>query len=161
MMRHACLTVTALLLLLGGVARGEGFDVSLELSNGKDSAAAKNKAGGADLMAHRAVLEAATDGSFTMKWKVVGTGGEEAKDVLVHFYVVKVAHQGQAPPALEPERVVLEGAVRMDFPKGEAASGSQPFRLDEPGIYLVRVEAGGDPDKPGTADVAELELVAK
>lgn len=165
-MQLAWVTPAVLLLLLGAVARGAGYDVSLELSNGKDSAAAKSKPGTdgpprADPLAHRAVLQAAADGSFTLKWKVVRTAEDETKDVLVHFYVVKAAHQGQAPPPLEPTQVVLEGAVRMDFPKGEAASGTQPFRLDEPGIYLVCVEAGGDPDTPGSAETAELELVAK
>ncbi len=135
--------------------------MSLELSNGKDSAAARSKPAGVDPLAHRKVLQAAADGSFTLKWKVTGTAKDMAKDVVVHFYVVKLGHQGQAPPPLEPTQVVLEGAIRMDFPDGEAASGTQPFRLDEPGVYLLRVEAGGDPDKPGSADAAELELVAK
>jgi len=161
------MTLAALLLLLGGVARGAGYDVSLELSNGKDSATATSKPAGdgpvphVDPLAHRAVLQAAADGSFTLKWKVTRTAQDQAKDELVHFYVVKVEHQGQAPPPLEPTQVVLEGAVRMDFPNGDTATGTQPFRLEEPGIYLVCVEAGGDPDKPGTADAAELELVAK
>jgi hypothetical protein len=49
----------------------------------------------------------------------------------------------------------------MDFPKDKAAHGLQPFRISDPGVYLVRIEAGGDPDAPGKEDFAELELVVK
>jgi hypothetical protein len=106
-------------------------------------------------------MQAAADSQFTATWKVVRHAKDGTKDTLVHFYVVKVDRQGQAPPALDPSVVVLESALTMDFPTGEVAGGTQRFRVDGPGIYLVRIEAGGDPDKPGLEDFAEMELVVK
>ena len=55
----------------------------------------------------------------------------------------------------------IECALTMDFAKDKTATGTHPFHMDSPGVYLVRIEAGGDPDKPGRQDYAEIELVAK
>jgi hypothetical protein len=106
-------------------------------------------------------VEGSADASFTAVWKVSRSAKTDTKDVLVHFYVVKTDRQGQAPPALEPGHVVIECALTMDFPPNQTSAGTQQFRVDGPGVYLVRIEAGADPEKPGTADYAEMELVVK
>ena len=153
---------TLLILFLSLTARGAGFDCSLELSDGKGSQSTKSAADkGNTPMARRVVLEASADAMLTAKWKVIRSAKSEAKDVLVHFYVVKLDRQGQTPPPLEPKQVTVESALTMDFPQNEKATGSQPFRVDGAGVYLIRIEAGADPDKPGSEDFAEIELVAK
>lgn len=157
------LSTFVLLVLLSTLsARAGGFDASLELSNGKSSVSAKSDARkDASPLTHRAVIKSSVDALLTAKWKVVRAAKDELKDALVHFYVVKLERQGQAPPPLEPTRVTVESALTMDFSQGQASSATQPFRVDGPGIYLVRIEAGGDPEKAGPESFAEMELVVK
>jgi hypothetical protein len=150
------------LFLFASFARAGGFIAELKISEGTHSKSSISKAlVTADSKPQRATFEVTTDGRFTASWKVIRTDPVEAKDVLVHFVVVKLDRPGQAIPPLEPARVPIECALTMDFPKDKTASGSQPFRVDAPGVYLVRIEAGGDPDKPGQEDFAELEMVIK
>jgi hypothetical protein len=162
-MRCRPILIWAFLILLVSVpAIGAGFDATLELKDDKTSQTSKSKAASMpDPLAHRAVLEASTGSLFTATWKVVRSGKGELKDALVHFYVVKMDRQGQAPPVLDPAIVVIESAITMDFPPGVSSGGTQRFRVDGPGVYLVRIEAAGDPDKPGVEDFTELELVVK
>jgi len=163
-MKHRAIAIGALLVLLASaVAQGAGYDADIEVRDGKNAQSAKQSKPTTtpSTLAKRVVLEGSADSQFTAVWKVVRTDQTLTKDELVHFYVVKMDRQGQAPPALDPSHVVIESAVTMDFPPGEKAGGTQQFRVDGPGIYLVRVEAGVDPDKPGVEDYAELELVVK
>jgi hypothetical protein len=154
--------LAAVLLLGCTFARGAGFAAELKVTDGKATQSDKNKPPPApDQTVHRVTLESSADAHFTATWKVVRKDTVEAKDALVHFVVVKLDRQGQAVPALEPGRVTIECALTMDFAKDKTASGSQPFSIDSPGIYLVRIEAGGDPDKPGQEDFAEIELIVK
>ncbi|HSU68063.1 MAG TPA: hypothetical protein VLJ39_14395 [Tepidisphaeraceae bacterium] len=149
------------ILLIVQAARGAGFECSLEASDGKTTQSAKPGSKDNSPMGKRVVLEASAASAVTVKWKVVRAAKDQAKDVLVHFYVVKLTRAGQAPPPLDPKQVTVESALTMDFPAKETASGSQPFQVDGAGIYLIRIEAGADPDKPGMEDFAEIELVAK
>lgn len=160
----ACLVISAALLLCVPIsaASAAGFAVELKVSDGHAAQSAKSgpphdsRPG-----AHRPALEASADRPFTAEWTVTRTDSAEALDVLVHFYVVKLDRPGQAPPALDPAKVAIESALTMDFAKGKSSHAAQQFRVDGPGIYLVRIEAGGDPDKPGQEDYAELELTVK
>lgn len=148
--------------IVSTTAQAAGYDATVELRDGTSRIARHTTATTApSAMPRRVTLESSAENPFTVVWKVVRRDPTAAVDGLVHFYVVKMDRQGQAPPPLEPSRVVLESAVTMDFPPGETSGGTQQFRVDGPGIYLVRVEIGADPDKPGSEDFAELELVAK
>lgn len=143
------------------VAHAAGFAVELKVTDGKKTESAKSKPASPDQSIHRPTLEASADAQISATWKVLRTDPVEAQDALVHFVVVKLEKQGQALPPLEPDKVPIECAVTMDFPKDKSATGTQPFHVDGPGIYLVRIEAGGDPDKPGQEDFAEIELIVK
>jgi hypothetical protein len=150
------------LLLSAATARAAGYAAELKVSDGTISKSSTSKPPApADHRPRRPTFEASADAKFTATWKVVRTNPGEAKDVLIHFVVVKLDRPGQAIPSLEPARVPIECALTMDFPKDKSASGSQQFHLDSPGVYLVRIEAGADPDKPGQEDLAELEVVVK
>jgi hypothetical protein len=150
------------IVLLASVASGEGYSPSLTVSDGKDhQASATPTAGLHKPLDRRPSLAAGADAEFTAEWKVVRTAKDDEKDVLVHFYVVKIDREGQAPPPLDPKVVVMESALTMDFPPGEKSSAKLRFRLPEAGLYLVRIEAGGDPRKAVQPDFAELELSAK
>ena len=62
------------------------------------------------------------------------------ENVVVHFFVVREEKVGQKPiPDLKGE-VVLETAFDMDLKPGGKAGQRTTFRVDEPGIYLIRVE---------------------
>ena len=149
-------------LLFASSARAEGYGASLTVSDGKDhQVSATPTAGLHKPLDRRPSLAAGADAEFTAEWKVVRTAHDEEKDVLVHFYVVKIEREGQAPPPLDPKIVVMESALTMDFPPGEKSSAKLRFRLPEAGRYLVRIEAGGDPRKAVQPDFAELELSAK
>jgi hypothetical protein len=162
MRRTAGIFFVFVLLLAASSVDAANFDATLDLSDGSTSQTAHSGAATTgDPLTHRAALTGSANATYTMKWKVVRSAKDEAKDVLVHAYVVKMDKQGQAPPALEPSAVVIESAISMDFPPGEVSSATQPFHVDGPGVYLIRIEAGGDPDKPGSADFAEIELVVK
>lgn len=139
-----------------------GFQVELKLGDGKTTQSQKSKpASPPEKAIHRITLESSVDVPFSATWKVTRTNQVEAQDALVHFVVVKLDRPGQALPPLEPDRVPVECALTMDFAKDRTATGKQPFHVDSPGVYLVRIEAGGDPDKPGQEDFAEIELVVK
>lgn len=161
-MRFLPLSVAFVALLFRSpTAHATGFEAWLQVTDGKQTQSAHSGMKPDSAAAsHRRTLETSGDGPFTAKWKVTRTDAVEAKDVLVHFYVVKLDRAGQSPPALEPSKVPIESALTMDFANGKTSTGSQQFRV-EPGLYLVRIEAGGDPDKPGQEDFAELELLVK
>lgn len=152
----------ALLCVRIPIASAAGFVAELKVSDGHTTrSAGSGTPRDAGPGAHRPSLDAPADRPFTAEWTVTRTGSAEAKDVLVHFYVVKLDRPGQAPPSLNPEKVAIESALTMDFAKGKSSHAAMQFRVDGPGIYLVRIEAGGDPDKPGQEDYAELQLTVK
>lgn len=148
------------LLAWGTLAHAAGFQVELKVGDGKTTQSQKSKPSAPGEAIHRIVLESSV-APFSATWKVTRIDPVELDDALVHFVVVKLDRQGQAMPPLEPDKVPIECAVTMDFPKDKSATGTQPFHVDSPGVYLVRIEAGGDPDKPGQEDFAEIELVVK
>lgn len=149
-------------LLNPAIARASGFSAELNLKDAKAGKSAKSAGPAApDQMPRRVSFETSAGAPLVATWTIRRTIEGEAKDVLVHFVVVKLDRPGQAIPSLEPSKVPIECALTMDFVKDKAAHGSQPFRINDPGVYLVRIEAGGDPDKPGREDFAEIELVVK
>ena len=148
------------LALPGGRAAAAGFEVSLRVSQQDREAAATKPANVAKAIKKRAVFEGDVARPFTAKWKVVRAAKQEEKDVLVHYYVVKIERSGQAAPPLEPKRVIVESALTMDFPPGQSSESSVQFRIDEPGVYLMRIETGSG-DQPEAQDFAEIELLVK
>jgi hypothetical protein len=154
--------IAAVLLLSASIALASGFGAELKVTQGQSTQSGRSEPSqSARPGAHRPTLEASADATFTANWKVTRTDATEAKDVLVHFYVVKLDRPGQAPPALEPAKVPIESALTMDFARGKTSSATQQFRVEGPGVYLVRIEAGGDPGKPAQEDYAEIELSVK
>jgi hypothetical protein len=61
-------------------------------------------------------------------------------DVVVHFFVARQEKAGQKElPDLRGD-VVLESAFDMDFKPGGKAGARSNFKIDTPGVYLIRVE---------------------
>ncbi len=61
--------------------------------------------------------------------------------VVVHFYIVRAAKVGQKDLPDLGDDVVAETAFEMDFGPGAKAGQRSTFRINEPGVYLVRVES--------------------
>ncbi len=69
-------------------------------------------------------------------------GTQTREDVLVHFYVVKEDQPGQpAVREIKPGSVQLESALTMDFHDGDDTRAELSLLLQDPGVYMVRLEA--------------------
>src|SRR5689334_19354203 len=96
--------------------RADHFEVSLSLTDGQNSQTAKTEtepAPKAREMPVRPTMDSAFGTRCTASWKLTCQSKETLKDVLVHFYVVRLDKAGQAPPPLEPKDVVIETAISM------------------------------------------------
>ena len=142
---------------------GNTFDAAVTVTAGDQKQTAKSAAEmpKEPAVAVRPALESSSDVKFSAKWKVTNSSKETLKDVLVHFYVVRINKLGQAPPPLEPQDVVIESAQTMDFSPGSTTSAVLQFKPDRAGIYLVRIEAQGAADGAGHEDFASMDLVVK
>lgn len=150
------------LVLMADLARGAGFEAVLEVTAGKNQITAISEpARSRKPLDKRPVLNGSAGAHLTAKYKVTRSGKDAAKDVLVHFYAVRIDQLGQAPPPLDPQRVAIESALTMDFPPGDSAAATLPFQIDGPGVYLVRVEMRGNSEEPGNEDYAAIDLVVK
>lgn len=65
------------------------------------------------------------------------------ENVVIHFYVARIDKVGQKElPKLDaPDTLVLETVFDMDFRPGGKAGSRSTFRVDKPGVYLIRVES--------------------
>src|SRR5947209_13934448 len=159
MMRSAA-SFLGMLFTLTTAAPGAGYKISLKVSDGQHERTAtsqlpeRHKPG--EL---RLTLETRAGTKCTATWKVARSARDEAKDVLVHFYVVRIGRAGEAPPPLDPAKVAIETALTMDFPPAEASSATLQFKVDHPGVYLVRVEARPNSEEPGHEEYAAIDLV--
>ncbi len=163
-MKLTILTTVAVLLLwfISGrsLRAAEDFAVTLTVSDGASHQEATTQPAAAAAPA-RPALECKVGGVIEARWKVTSTADRLMKDVLVHFYVVKTDRAGQAPPALEPKNVLVESALTMDFDPKSSTRSAMNVRPEEPGTYLVRIEADEGPDAAARITFAAVDLVVK
>jgi hypothetical protein len=64
------------------------------------------------------------------------------ENVVVHFYVARQGKVGQKemPNLADEKNVVIETAFEMDFKPAAKAGARTTFKVDSPGVYLVRIE---------------------
>lgn len=90
----------------------------------------------------RPVVKARAGELVQVKWMFTNVYPHKTlNDVVVHFYVAKAKKVGQKELPELTEDVVVETAFDMDFRPGGKAGGRQTVRIDEPGVYLIRVES--------------------
>jgi hypothetical protein len=91
----------------------------------------------------RPVVKAKVGDAIKIQWLFINIyPNKTLENVVVHFFVVREEKVGQkALPELN-ENVVLETAFDMDFRPGGKAGQRNMLRLNEPGVYLIRVESG-------------------
>jgi hypothetical protein len=155
-----------LLLLCLTHSRARADHLSLELTV---QTSAKTKTADADIAAigvkpkARGVLEAGLGKALTVKYSVTSTAKKDtAKDVVIHFFVVKIDKVGQtAVPKLDKD-VAVESAVTMDFKPKDKAKGEMSFTIEKPGVYLLRLETiGAAQGVDGHEHFAALDLVVR
>jgi hypothetical protein len=136
---------TALVLALAfcGSVRAEHAKINLDVA----------VAGGEQVTAHvdqtppesgknpRPVIHARAGQPIRIHWILTNVyPNKTLQDVVVHFFIAPQEKVGQRELPTLGDDVVLETAFDMDFQPGGKAGGRQTIRIDEPGVYLVRVE---------------------
>lgn len=134
----------AVLLVIGNAARGEHAKIVLDVvaPNDKQTAymdqtppeSGKNP---------RPIVKAKVGDPIKVQYLFTNVyPNKTIKDVVVHFFVAQEGAVGQKElPNLEGEGLVIETAFDMDFRPGGHAGARTTFRIDRPGVYLVRVES--------------------
>jgi hypothetical protein len=148
---------------LPGLVLANHFTVTLELTDGsnKQTANTETEPPKAREIVVRPVMQSKLGAKCTAKFQLTCNSKETLKDVLVHFYVVKIDKAGQEPPPLEPKDVVIETAQTMDFAEKGTTSAELEFVPDHAGLYLVRVETQGTAEVKGHEHYAAMEIVVK
>lgn len=111
----------------------------------------------------RGVLHARVKAPITVRWTLTNADPKTTyKDVIVHFFAVKVEKVGQTTVPKLTRGVAAESALTMDFRPKDAARGELTFRIDAPGIYLVRVETiGAAVGRDGHEHFATVDVVVE
>ena len=145
-----------------GPAWAADFAIDLKVEAGKSAQTAHaSKVDVGTPPAARPVLDIKAGQRVQARWRLTCTAARQpVKDVLVHFFVVREKKTGQrALPKLD-KTVTVESALTMDFTTGAQADGELGIAMDQPGVYLVRVETQGAAGAgSGSECFAALDLV--
>jgi hypothetical protein len=109
----------------------------------------------------RPVLRLKAGSRLVVQWTMTNVDPKAVfKDVVVHFFAVKVDRLGQVIPPKLTKGVAAESALKMDFNPKDATRGELSFTIDTPGIYLLRLETiGAAVGLEGHEHFAALDLV--
>ncbi|MBI2805031.1 MAG: hypothetical protein HYX68_08620 [Planctomycetes bacterium] len=108
--------------------------------------------------APRLVLVSSAKHPVKIQWTVRRTGKTTAKDVLVHFFAVRIDKPNQAQVPKLNKNVVAESAFTMDFKVEDKAEGELTFAAPRAGVYLLRLELKNSGGKGGAEPFAALDL---
>ena len=96
-----------------------------------------------------------------VQWSVRNTDKAlTVKNVLVHFFVVKIDKADQQEVPKLTKNVVVESALTMDFKALDKTEGDLTFSVPNAGRYLLRLELKDAP-KGGRDPFAALELLVR
>jgi hypothetical protein len=114
----------------------------------------------------REVLEIQPGDKISIKWTLTSTAPKETiKDVLVHFYAVKINKAGDSPPPKLDKNVLLESALTMDFKPKDKNEGELSLHVEKPGVYLLRLETlkakGAGVNADNHEYFASMDVIAK
>jgi hypothetical protein len=144
------------------LGRADDFTIDLKAQAGKKPETAEAKYPLPDMKASpRAVLETVVDAPIGVKWNVRNTDKATMKDVLVHFFVVKIDKADQQEVPKLTKGVVVESALTMDFKAQDKTEGEMRFTVPNPGRYLLRLELKNAGNKDGREPFAALELLVR
>ena len=156
-------------LVISATARADTFTIDLEVKGPKAGRTVHAEAAATELLdlgakpKPRAVLEVQAGDTITIKWTLASTAPKEpVKDVLVHFYAVKINKSGDSPPPKLDKGVLLETALTMDFKPKDKTEGELSLQVDKPGVYLLRLETSfKTADQETRQPFATLDLIAR
>jgi hypothetical protein len=150
-------------LVASGPARADHFTIDLEVKGPKTHCTVHAEPAGFQIKPKpRAALEIQAGDSITIKWTLAGTAPKETvKDVLVHFYAVKIPKPGDPAPLKLGNDVLLETALTMDFKPKDKSEGELSLQVDKSGTYLLRLETKGPAANSDGGDRATLDLVVR
>jgi len=152
-----------------GPARADQFTIDLEVKGPKAGRTVHAEAaatGPLELGAKpkpRAILEIQAGDTITIKWTLTSIAPKETvKDVLVHFYAVKIDKAGDRPPPKLDKGVLLETALTMDFKPKDKSEGELNLLVDKAGVYLLRLETSfKHVDAEALEPFATLDLIVR
>ena len=137
------------------------FSVRLEMTVGKNLKTVEVDA--PDLLGRlpeRPVLELKAGEEISFRWSVsaLEKNSTTYKDLTVHVFVTAEKELGQARPPAQDENTLFESALFMDFPPKGTAKGDIRLKIEDAGLYLVRVETLGLADIEAHEHGAQLDL---
>lgn len=89
----------------------------------------------------RPVLRAKAGEPIRVNWMLTNAYPHTTlANVVVHFFIAREAKVGQKELPDPNGDFVVESAFEMDFKPGAKAGQKNTLRIDEPGVYLIRVE---------------------
>jgi hypothetical protein len=142
-------TTLALIVFVGPLlacqARAEGFVINLEVKAVKVRTTAHEELANVGRKpSARIALNAKAGDPITVHWTMSHSeSNDTAKDVLIHFFVVRETQAGQrAVPKLD-KGVIVESALTMDFKPRDKTEGDLVFAIPKRGCYLIRLETIG------------------
>jgi hypothetical protein len=145
-------------------ARGDHFAIDLKVQAGKESKTAATDTAALGVKAKkRDVVHAKAGDLILVKWTMTNTDAKVAvKNVLVHFFAVKLDEIGQKVAPKLDKGVLAESALTMDFNPKEKARGELSFVVHKAGPYLIRLETiGAAVGDTGHEHFAALDLLVK
>ena len=90
----------------------------------------------------RPILKAKVGEPIRIQWVMTNVYPHKTlENVVVHFFIARQEKVGQKDLPDLGDDVVLESAFDMDFKPGAKAGQRSTVRIDEPGVYLIRVES--------------------
>lgn len=130
-------------LALTSTARAEHARISLDVASPDEKVTAHmDQTPPVEGRNPRPVLKAKAGDRIKIQWFFTNLYPHKTiENVVVHFYIAREQEVGQKEPPAVDENAVLETAFDMDFkPNGKAGARSS-LTIDEPGVYLIRVES--------------------
>lgn len=89
----------------------------------------------------RPVIKAKAGEPIRVNWTLTNAYPHKTlENVVVHFLIAREAKVGQKELPDPNGEFVVESAFEMDFKPGARVGQKNTVRIDEPGVYLIRVE---------------------
>lgn len=137
------LCVTSMLFSSSNSALAEHAKISLEIKSSTDQQTAfVDQTPPAVGKNPRPVFKAKAGEPLKIQWYFTNIyPNKTIENVVMHFYIARQGKVGQNELPALGEDVVIETAFEMDFKPGAKSGARSTIRIDQPGVYLVRVES--------------------
>jgi hypothetical protein len=155
-------------LVLGGLlvptAGAQEFTIDLKVQSSKENKTANAETAVVNFkLKPRGTFKVKAGEKIRVQWTMKNVDAKEVfKNVLVHFFVVKLDKAGQAFLPKLDKNVAVESALLMDFRPKDQTQGDLTFVIAQPGAYLLRLETiGARIDFGGHEHYANLDLIVE